>query len=153
MSHSRMHLATDQRLPFDSDVASVWNAMAKVDAYQQWWPWLRTFEADALAVGEIWKCVIVAPLRYTVSFTLKFDVVVPDMPGYDTSTTDAWERPLDYSFDSSGVVTLRSLGADKRPGGDGDNRDMTGLFDTRDPQRSGCPVTACYLYFLSGPFA
>jgi uncharacterized protein YndB with AHSA1/START domain len=73
-----MHLATDQRLPFDADVASVWNAMGKVDAYQQWWPWLRTFEANALAVGEIWKCVIVAPLRYTVSFTLKFDVVVPE---------------------------------------------------------------------------
>ena len=56
------------------------------------------------------------------------------MPGYDTETTDAWKRPLDYNFDSSGVVTLRSLGADKRLGGDGDNRDMIGVFISRDAQ-------------------
>lgn len=59
---------------------------------------------------------------------------LPAMPGYDTKTTDGWGRPLDYSFDSSGAVTLRSLGADKRPGGDGDNRDMTGVFHSRDAQ-------------------
>jgi hypothetical protein len=59
---------------------------------------------------------------------------LPAMPGYDTETTDAWKRPLDYSTDDSGVVTLRSLGADKRPGGDGDNRDMTGVFISRDAQ-------------------
>ena len=59
---------------------------------------------------------------------------LPAMPGYDTETNDAWKRPLDYSFDDSGIVTLRSLGADKRPGGDGDNRDMTGVFISRDAQ-------------------
>src|SRR5437867_4191481 len=39
---------------------------------------------------------------------------LPPMPGYDTATTDAWGRPIDFSFDASGVGTLRSLGADKR---------------------------------------
>ncbi len=73
-----MHLSTDKRLPFDADVAEVWTAMSKVEAYQGWWPWLAEFDADALATGEIWKCKIVAPLRYTVAFTLKFDVVVPE---------------------------------------------------------------------------
>jgi hypothetical protein len=48
-----------------------------VHSYQSWWPWLQTFEADALAAGEIWRGVIVAPLRYTVGFTLKFDAVMP----------------------------------------------------------------------------
>ena len=57
---------------------------------------------------------------------------LPAMPNYDTETTDAWNRPLDYSFDDSGIVTLRSLGADRRPGGDGDNRDMIGVFISRD---------------------
>ena len=61
---------------------------------------------------------------------------LPAMPGYDTSTTDAWKRPLDYSFDSSGIVTLRSLGADKRAGGDGDNRDMTGIFASHDERNN-----------------
>jgi hypothetical protein len=59
---------------------------------------------------------------------------LPPMPNYDTAITDAWGRPLDYSFDASEVVTLRSLGADKRAGGDGDNRDMIGIFAARDPQ-------------------
>jgi hypothetical protein len=41
---------------------------------------------------------------------------------------------LDYEFDSSGIVTLRSLGADKRSGGDADNRDMIGIFASHDAQ-------------------
>ncbi len=59
---------------------------------------------------------------------------LPARPGYDNETTDAWQRPLDYSSDESGAVTLRSLGADKLPGGEGDNRDMTGGFMSRDAQ-------------------
>ena len=60
--------------------------------------------------------------------------VLPAMAGYGNETTDVWKRPLDYGFDSSGIVTLQSLGADKRPGGDGDKRDMTGVFASRDAQ-------------------
>lgn len=56
------------------------------------------------------------------------------MPGYVTDTTDAWVQPIDYSFDSSGVVTLRSLGSDKKPGGVGDKRDMIGVFSSRNAQ-------------------
>jgi uncharacterized protein YndB with AHSA1/START domain len=72
-----MRLVTDKRLPFAASVDEVWAAMCDVGSYQQWWPWLQTFEAEGLAVGEIWRCDIVAPLRYHVAFTLKFDVVVP----------------------------------------------------------------------------
>lgn len=72
-----MQLVTDKRLPFDASVDNVWAAMADVGAYQTWWPWLRSFDADALEAGAIWRCEIVAPLRYTVAFSLKFDVVVP----------------------------------------------------------------------------
>ncbi len=59
---------------------------------------------------------------------------LPAMPGYDTETVDAWGRPFDYSVDGTGIVTLRSLGADKQPGGDGDNRDMIAVFATRDAE-------------------
>lgn len=59
---------------------------------------------------------------------------LPARPGYDNGTADAWQRPLDYSSDESGAVTLRSLGADKLPGGEGDNRDLTGVFMSRDAQ-------------------
>ncbi|MHB1082759.1 MAG: type II secretion system protein GspG [Prosthecobacter sp.] len=59
---------------------------------------------------------------------------LPARPGCDNETTDAWQRPLDYRSDESGAVTLRSLGADRLPGGEGDNRDMTGVFMSRDAQ-------------------
>jgi hypothetical protein len=59
---------------------------------------------------------------------------LPPMPNYDTSINDAWGHPLDYSFDASGVVTLRSPGTANWLGGDGDNRAITGKFVTRDPQ-------------------
>lgn len=57
-----------------------------------------------------------------------------EQPGRDNDTVDAWGRPLDFSVDESGAVTLRSLGADRLPGGEGDNRDMTGVFMSRDAQ-------------------
>jgi hypothetical protein len=58
---------------------------------------------------------------------------LPAMPAnYDASTRDEWGRPFDYSFDTSGTVTLRSLGADSAPGGEGDNADMTGVFAAHD---------------------
>jgi hypothetical protein len=57
---------------------------------------------------------------------------LPATDGKSLKTEDAWNRPLDYTFDAAGVVTLGSLGADKRPGGIGDNRDMVGTFNTRD---------------------
>lgn len=59
---------------------------------------------------------------------------LPEKTGYDNGTTDAWGRPLDYSTDDSGAVTLRSLGADKLPGGEGDSRDLTGVFMSHDAQ-------------------
>ncbi len=59
---------------------------------------------------------------------------LPARPGYDNATDDAWGRPLDYSVDDSGAVMLRSLGADRRSGGEGDDRDMTAVFPSRDAQ-------------------
>lgn len=66
---------------------------------------------------------------------------LPPMPGYDTSTNDGWGRPLRYSLTADPDFTLRryvadftltSLGADNRPGGAGDNRDITRTFSARD---------------------
>jgi Type II secretion system (T2SS), protein G len=59
---------------------------------------------------------------------------LPPRPGYDSAITDAWGRPLDYSFDASGIVTLRSLGSDKIQGGDGNKRDIIGSFASHDAQ-------------------
>jgi hypothetical protein len=46
-------------------------------------------------------------------------------PGYDNRTTDGWKHPLGYSFDSSGVVTLHSVGVK------GVHQDIIGTFESR----------------------
>jgi hypothetical protein len=45
---------------------------------------------------------------------------------------DDWRREIQYRHDEAGVVTLYSLGADGRLGGEGGNRDIVGVFETRD---------------------
>lgn len=52
--------------------------------------------------------------------------------GYDNSTEDGWRRPILYSVDSNSVVTLKSFGADGRPGGDGKSKDIVQSFFTKD---------------------
>ncbi len=61
-------------------------------------------------------------------------------PGRDEPLADAWGRALGYSFDSMGVVTLQSLGADGAPGGSGDDRDLIGVFAARQPDGSWSDV-------------
>ena len=56
-----------------------------------------------------------------------------EIPGYDNSIKDAWGFPIIYSVDTNGVVTLTSLGKDNKPGGNGDNADMVGVFPSRQP--------------------
>ena len=55
----------------------LWEAMAQVGAYRQWWPWLRHFDADALAAGDRWEAVVQPPLPYRVRFTIHLDEVSP----------------------------------------------------------------------------
>jgi uncharacterized protein YndB with AHSA1/START domain len=71
-------MVTHKDLHFAYPLAVVWAAMADDGSYQRWWPWLRTFEARALATGEDWRCVVRPPLPYTVSFTITFDEVVAE---------------------------------------------------------------------------
>lgn len=52
--------------------------MGDVGSYQRWWPWLRSFEARALASGEAWHCTVRPPLPYTVKFTIAFEDVVAE---------------------------------------------------------------------------
>jgi hypothetical protein len=66
---------SDRRFGFESERASVWAAIARVDRYQEWWPWLHDFDGAALRVGERWRCVIRPPLPYT----LRFDVLLVEV--------------------------------------------------------------------------
>lgn len=48
--------------------AEVWTLVGQVSLYRNWWPWLRVFEAAALAAGEEWRCEVQPPVPYPVRF-------------------------------------------------------------------------------------
>ena len=72
-----MHVRSDRRHRFAVEPDELWAAVTAVDRYPDWWPWLRSFEATALVVGDAWRCVVQPPLPYSVRFTLTIDEVVP----------------------------------------------------------------------------
>jgi hypothetical protein len=67
---------SDRRFRFDAARPAVWQALGQVDRYQQWWPWLRSFDADGFAEGETWRCVVKPPLPYSVAFSITLISVV-----------------------------------------------------------------------------
>jgi hypothetical protein len=52
-------------------------------------------------------------------------------PEPDRYLEDAWHRQLIYEIDSSGMVTLRSLGKSGVPGGSGENAEIVLKFPPR----------------------
>ena len=57
---------------------------------------------------------------------------LPQRDGYMNRTTDGWDRPLIYSVDDGGIITLSSLGRDGVAGGTGDDQDTTRRYRTRN---------------------
>ncbi len=62
--------------------------------------------------------------------------VLPKRDGYANRTTDGWGRPLIYSVDDRGIISLTSLGRDGKAGGEGDDADITRRYRTRDEDGS-----------------
>jgi len=53
--------------------------------------------------------------------------------GFHSSIKDGWGVVLSYTVGTNDVVTFTSLGKDHAPGGTGDNADMIGRFNAREP--------------------
>jgi hypothetical protein len=53
----------------------VWAQISQVSNYRVWWPWLRAFEASALAEGEEWRCEVQPPVPYPVRFRVRIEHV------------------------------------------------------------------------------
>ncbi|MGI8936667.1 MAG: SRPBCC family protein [Iamia sp.] len=70
-----MHVRSDRRWSFPATPERFWDVVASVDEYPTWWPWLRRFEADALATGARWKCTVSPPLPYRIRFDLRMEEV------------------------------------------------------------------------------
>jgi uncharacterized protein YndB with AHSA1/START domain len=60
-------------LPLARD--GVWTLISDVSRYRSWWPWLRVFQAAALAEGEEWRCEAQPPVPYPVRFNVGIERV------------------------------------------------------------------------------
>jgi uncharacterized protein YndB with AHSA1/START domain len=72
-----VQLRSDRRFRIPLEPAGLWARIADLDGYRRWWPWLRELDADALAVGDQWRCTVRPPLPYVVRFTITIDDLVP----------------------------------------------------------------------------
>ena len=67
---------SDRAWRFDVDCDDLWERIAAVGEYQEWWPWLRFFEpGDGLVTGSRWFCEVSPPLPYVVRFEIRLDRV------------------------------------------------------------------------------
>jgi uncharacterized protein YndB with AHSA1/START domain len=73
----RLEIRSDRRFHFDVPRVAFWAAVAAVEDYRGWWPWLRLFEARSLTAGDVWTCQVQPPLPYALRFTLRLEEVVP----------------------------------------------------------------------------
>ena len=72
-----MELASDRHYRFPVPADAFWSAIGATDDYRRWWPWLRTFDAEGLVAGDVWRCAVRPPLRYTVRFAVHLGTVEP----------------------------------------------------------------------------
>jgi len=68
-------MRSDRRHDFPVPADELWRAMARVDDYRSWWPWLRRFDADGLQAGSTWTAVVQPPLPYRLRFELHLEEV------------------------------------------------------------------------------
>lgn len=72
-----MQLLSDRRYRFALRPHELWDRISDVDSFTTWWPWLRGFDGQCLAEGEVWQCAVQAPLPYAVRFAITIGEVQP----------------------------------------------------------------------------
>ena len=68
----------DGRWEFAVPPGVLWDACTRIDRFQSWWPWLRVLETDGLVAGTTARCVVRAPLPYSLRFDVAVLEVVPE---------------------------------------------------------------------------
>jgi len=51
--------------------------------------------------------------------------------GYANRTTDGWNRPLLFETRADGILTLKSFGKDGKPGGKGEDADISTSYQAK----------------------
>jgi hypothetical protein len=66
----------DRRFSLDLVPEALWSLLEHTDRYVEWWSWLHTLEGGGLQPGDAARCVVRAPLPYSLRFTVHVDEVV-----------------------------------------------------------------------------
>jgi uncharacterized protein YndB with AHSA1/START domain len=109
-----VEVRSERRFQFDAAPPALWTALGSVDDYPRWWPWLRRFDARALAPGEEWRCTVKPPLPYVVRFTIRFDRVEAQRRIEATVRGDI-EGPAQLLIEPSGAGSAVTLTSSLRP--------------------------------------
>ena len=74
-----MGFRLDRRFVFDREPDAVWAVLSRPQDYPRWWTWLRSVDADSdgLTEGTTARCLIRAPVPFTLRLELHVDRVVP----------------------------------------------------------------------------
>lgn len=67
----------DRRFTLNLPPAQLWSILEDTDRYVEWWSWLRVLEGGGLHPGAVARCVVRAPLPYSLHFTVRVEDVVP----------------------------------------------------------------------------
>jgi len=67
----------DRRFDLDASPDEVWSALSATERYPEWWSWLRVLEGGDLRAGAVARCVVRAPLPYTLRFDVSVERVEP----------------------------------------------------------------------------
>ena len=103
---------------FDASPQRVWAALEDTVAYPSWWPWLRRFDAAALAEGEVWRCTVKPPLPYSLTFDLRLDSVVEQHSIDATLSGDLHgvaRIEIEPAGDATRLALTSSIEATRRP--------------------------------------
>ena len=109
-----MEVRSERRFEFDAAPPALWAALGSVDDYPRWWPWLRRFEARALAPGEEWRCTVKPPLPYVVRFAIKFGKVEVEQR-IDATVRGDIEGPAQLLIEPSSGGSAVTLTSSLRP--------------------------------------
>jgi len=109
-----VEVRSERRFEFDAAPPALWTALSSVGDYPRWWPWLRSFDARALAQGEEWRCTVKPPLPYVVRFTIRFDEVEVERR-IDATVRGDIEGPAQLLIEPSGAGSAVTLTSSLRP--------------------------------------
>jgi hypothetical protein len=71
-----VEIRSDRVYRFPLPPEELWQVLVQVEEYPSWWPWVRRFDARALAPGDVWRGTIRPPLPYALRCTVALGTVV-----------------------------------------------------------------------------